>query len=150
MNQRAARPTGRFGRALATVATLVLVSATAVAVAPGTAGAMCYGNDAGTLTIVHYQNGPVGQERSQRASTCDGLSDYYGRVYDIFTDGSCVYSHFWDPSRTTQGTSCNTSGANYSFWDPQGDSIAYWQLCTTYVCRNGPPGSSNDTTPWNY
>jgi hypothetical protein len=118
--------------------TLVLASTAAGVFGASPAQAMCWGTNGYTASVYIYVPNtsiPSGFERSQRASTCDGLSDYYGFLQDLATDGYCAYAYYYDPSQTTQGRSCDSGGANYRFFDPQGNSYAWWDLCS------GPPGT---------
>jgi hypothetical protein len=81
-------------------------------------------------------SGPLVGKETANSGTCDGLNDYYGRVYDTYTDGSCVFTKYWDENYYgIHGQSCNSSGYGYSFHDTNGDSLAHMDVCTNYKCR---------------
>ncbi|MFG3604215.1 hypothetical protein [Micromonospora chersina] len=63
------------------------------------------------------------------SGTCDGLSDYYAKVYDIYTDGSCVYVDYLETSGV-EGKSCDSAGASFNYSDPQRNSLGYERIYT--------------------
>jgi hypothetical protein len=116
-----------FTVAAATASALVGVSA-----APALADCSGTGNPVSPINL--YIGGVLrGQEAVQYASTCDGDSNYRGKVSDTYTDGSKNYIRYYDPSQTTQGSS-GGAFVNFQFYDPQNNDDAYWAGCTTSAC----------------
>lgn len=123
--------------ALASVLALIAATLVGVSVSPGVAQADCDG-PANPWTIYFVISGiQRGTERPQYDSTCDDSNEYRGQVNDTYTDGSCNYIRYYDPSQTTQGSGCSSSFTNFTFWDPQSDSWADWRPCTTSACTTG-------------
>lgn len=76
-----------------------------------------------------------GKETTPNQNTCDGDGIYKGKVFDILTDGSCVWVQFREGSTVyTQATSCNASGINYTFWDQNGNSFSDIRICRSQGC----------------
>ncbi|MEU1251057.1 hypothetical protein [Micromonospora arida] len=123
----------RLHAALAAVF-LPAATATFVFVASPAAQADCAGR--GNPTYLQLRNSAgieIAYELYQYASTCDGDSEYRGKVKDSYTDGSCAYTYYYDTSRTTHGISCTTGGwSNYTFWDRQSNSSASVELAVDY------------------
>lgn len=103
-----------------------------VPVAP--ANADCVGRNNPTYIRLSNSNGvEIAYETTPYGSTCDGDSEYRGKVKDSLSDGSCAYTYFYDTTRSTHGQACTTgSYANYTFWDRQSNSSAEIELATTY------------------
>jgi hypothetical protein len=124
---------------------VVMVLATAAWIvhnqaAPGSAQAACNGVGYPYTAIWTTWADPpaVAYGREESRESCNGNQQYLGKVFDIRTDGSCVYAQFKDGSYTgVQGYSCNSAGYSYTFNDQNGDSYAGYRLYTTYYV---PPG----------
>jgi hypothetical protein len=78
------------------------------------------------------------------AGTCDGRDNYWrGRVRDdhATNDGSCVRAVL---DNVVMAVSCNSSGAGFTFFDPQGNSNAW--TCMTET--NSPEFDCSDN--WDF
>ncbi|MFC3500987.1 hypothetical protein ACFOOK_08430 [Micromonospora krabiensis] len=113
------------GRKLrASVAALALTAGGIVAVqavaAPAQAG--CYESNYGSPVQVYIGGVKRGVEQLRSPETCNRNGVYYGKISDTYTDGSCLSIRYYDPSYVgTQGTSCDSAGYNYTFWDQNGN-----------------------------
>jgi hypothetical protein len=116
-----------FSIAAATATALVGVSS-----APAMADCSGVGNPTSPINL--YIGGVIrGQEAVQYNSTCDGDSEYRGKVSDTYTDGSTNCIRYYDPNQSTQG--CSGGGfVNFAFWDPQSNSDARWAGCASAGC----------------
>ncbi|WP_189329045.1 hypothetical protein [Actinoplanes ianthinogenes] len=116
-----------FGVAAATATVLVGVSAS-----PAMADCSGVGNPYSPFNL--WIGGILrGQEAVQYASTCDGDSNYRGKVNDTYTDGYQNCIKYYDPGTTTQGCS-GGSWVNFQFYDQQSNSDAYWAGCAGSTC----------------
>jgi hypothetical protein len=127
---------------------VVAVGFTVAVFAPTQAQAACYGS-ARTVTM-YYDDHLIGQEAAQYSSTCDGDGEYRGHVFDMYTDNSCVSAYFWNPGKVREARSCDSAGTQYIFNDSTGDTMAYWDLCTTYHCRYYTNNGGDDTWMYGY
>jgi hypothetical protein len=133
-------------RALLAAAALTVPTLIAVTTVASPASAVCIGVNRPWepyYTIYIDAKDYMGYEdlRPGYEGTCDGKSDYYGKVWADAGKG-CIAIRYYDPNQTTQGTSCNSSGYAFAFWDPQHNSDALWRGCRpadehcTYMFRN--------------
>ncbi|RLP92090.1 MULTISPECIES: hypothetical protein [unclassified Micromonospora] len=111
-------------------ASLVALAMTAVplagvTVAASPAQAVCYETNYSASVSVYIGGVKRGVENTRSPETCNRNGVYYGKISDTYTDGSCLSIRYYDPSYVgTQGTSCDSAGYNYTFWDQNGDTIA--------------------------
>lgn len=115
----------------------ILLCGIAFVVTSQTANGFCeYPGTAGQL------NPSWGREHTPNVNTCDGDAIYKGKVTDKVSDGSCVTVQFKEGSTIyTQGTSCNSSGLNYTFWDQNGNTWSSIRICKqgTATCSPASP-----------
>lgn len=105
-------------------ALVVLVQFAIVATSP-IAGAYCVGLASAQVLSLSW-----GREHTPNSATCDQDQIYQGKVTDLATDGYCVSVQFQEGSTVyTQGTSCNSSGLNYTFWDQNGNGWSNIRIC---------------------
>lgn len=125
---------GNTRKTVAKAAAVSLLAASLYAVASAApAQAYCSGETYPFTGYVYqyndYPNGTRIGKEVPNSGTCDGLSDYYAKVYDIYTDGSCVYVNYLETSGV-EGKSCDSAGASFHYFDPQRDSLGYHRIYT--------------------
>lgn len=129
------QPIGRrpSWRAAIAATLLLLTSGVTVALAAAPAQAVCTGRGSNlSIALTRPSDGAVlARETWQNSGTCDGLGDYYGRVQDSITDGSCAYALFFEPNagqnQVTSGTSCTTGAySNYRYYDRYSPNSDAW------------------------
>jgi hypothetical protein len=119
-----ANPPSRWKTILTALAVMAssLVGVTALA-AP--AQAACYETNYGAPVEVYIGGVKRGVEEKRSPETCNRNKVYYGKIRDTYTDGSCVSVRYYDPGYVgTQGTSCDSAGYNYTFWDQTNDDVS--------------------------
>ncbi len=111
-------------RAALAAALMLVTSGVVVAVAATPAQAVCIGRNSNlSIELERPTDGAIlARETWRYTTTCDVLGDYYGRVQDSITDGSCAYALFFEPNpgqnQVTAGVACTTGGwANYRYND---------------------------------
>ena len=76
-----------------------------------------------------------GKETTPNVNTCDGDGIYNGKVFDLYTDQSCVWVQFKEGTTVyTQATSCNSSGISYTFYDQNNNNWSLIRICRNQGC----------------
>lgn len=112
----------------------MLAAATFIAVSAVPAAAYCTLSDEYTVPISVFW----GREEGYGDPQCGTFGTSYpygnnghyrGKVFDPYTDGSCVSVRYSDGFYNgVQASSCNSSGITYNFYDQTGDYAAYLRL----------------------
>lgn len=90
-------------------------------------------------------SGSRGTETVQATTTCDGLTDYYGKTIDDHEDGYCIVADYKNAGGFDLAKNCpNSVWLNYSFDDT--DQISQFRMCR-YHPSNGT--LHNCTEYWN-
>lgn len=120
--------------------TLLLPIALLLALAFSMAGPATQADAACTGTSSWSSWTSWGKESSAWSSTCDSDNNYYGKVYDTKTDGSCVWiQSFVNGAWQVSPNSCNSSGTQYNYWDS--NSITFFK-----ITKSGSVGSQGTNT----
>jgi hypothetical protein len=144
--RRAGRIAARAGAGLVLCAASVL--AAVLTSAPAEAG--CHGGPSTAYVVSDYiivgENAWLtGQERVQTTATCNSDSVYHGKVRDAGDgDGYCAYVVQRDPTAAVQQSQCVYGPwKNFTSWDQQGNSNAYYDVCHTWNCSEGYENNHN-------
>jgi hypothetical protein len=114
-------------RAATLALTTLGVTVLSVTVAGSPAQARCY--EVGNPQNINLYIGStlIGREEYRSPETCTGNNVYYGRIKDTVTDGSCIRIRYLDAGTwSTQATSCDSAGYQYTFNDRNNSPSSYF------------------------
>lgn len=134
----------RLRTGLAALALVAATSASQVLIPAEPASALCSNGFGGPLEMRTSWGQEDPSEYAGGPTTCDNDNYYNGVIFDILTDGSCVWIWYYDVGYSAvQQTSCNASGNWYQFWDTNSDSYADVQMCRNQGCTFGTQPTGN-------